>query len=134
MNDFRRAACLLLLGLACACGDDAGGGTGDAAVDASALPVSLDAGMPDAGKTCGDFGQDEACGACLVDECCAAGAACEADEACSMLVTCARSCDVGDDDCLVGCVGAHPTGRGGYNALVLCMGDACLDLCPYSTP
>lgn len=120
---------LLVLG---ACGDSS---APDAAVDAAldATTPAPDA-APDAAFSCGEFGQNAECADCLASECCAQGAACDENDACVMLVECARGCDTGDNDCLSACVGDHAAGRGAYNVLVLCMGERCLDACPFPTP
>ena len=122
------------LGALCACGDDTGGDLRDASLDGMVEGglLTLDATLP--APSCGDFGTSPACGDCMAENCCTQGGACEASSACVGLVDCARDCPAGDNDCLGACVGDHPTGRGGYNLLVLCMGDQCLDDCPSPTP
>lgn len=132
MTALLRATLCGALAALCACGDSSGA---DAAVDATvdATTPAPDA-APDAAPSCGEFGSNAACAECLASECCAEGAACAESDACTMLAACTRDCAAGDADCLSTCVGAHAAGRGPYNVLVLCMGERCLDACPFPTP
>lgn len=136
--NFSAAACVAAA--IAACGDDvapatdAGGladsGSGDASVSVDAAGSV----RADAGPSCGGFGQDDDCARCLAEQCCVPGRSCGANMECAALVDCTRACSADAGDCSLACVSTHPTGRGPYNELVLCMGRHCLDECPFATP
>lgn len=130
MIEPRRATLFCLLIALCACGDESGQGSDDAS-------VAVDAGSANATPaSCGEFGRDAVCAACLTKKCCVQGASCDTAVECVSLVTCVRACDPDEDggDCPAGCVDDHPSGRGAYNELVLCMAEQCTDACYFVTP
>lgn len=126
---FTRITLFCAIDALCACGDSSpspdGGGPGRGA-DGGAAPAVA--------GTCGDFGRNAACAGCIADMCCAFGAACYASDDCFGLDECARHCAADAPDCAQACGDRFPSGRGAYNALVLCIGDHWLDACPFAAP
>ncbi len=126
-------------------GGGSGGGAGDAG-DAGISPDSGNGGSSGSaasggsggsgggGGDCSDYGQGTDCALCLDQSCCAQAGACESDTDCAAIVECARQCPDpadGSSQCVQDCFADHGPGGQLYNALLLCMGQQCGEVCPF---
>jgi hypothetical protein len=97
-------------------------GSGGSGIDLDATGGS--GGSGDA-MSCGDFGNNEACSACLAEDCCRETAACAANTDCAALVACAGQCPMpsdGTSPCVRACAMDNQDGITAYNGALLCMG------------
>jgi len=136
-------ACTPTDGVPCGSGPGGGGGTNPGDGGGSS---SQDGGATGDAGTCG--GADSLlqstaeCSACIVSgtssvgglDCCAADLACSATD-CTNVVTCSRSCAVGDTACVGACEGlTSQAGIDAYQDFAQCLSQNCPTICPTLTP
>jgi hypothetical protein len=116
-------------------GGGTGGTSGTGGISGTGGTSGTGGSAGSAGASCGDFGLDATCKACLQSKCCDMGGACEANSDCAGLVTCVRACgaDAGAT-CQQDCAAQFPNFNPDYFNLIQCKGDKCGTECPQATP